>query len=326
MITKKPFGVTKDGVRVTAYTITNGRGIVVTVLDYGATLQSVVLPCREGPLDVVLGYDTIEEYEQNDGYLGASIGRFAGRIPDAMLRIGDRIFPVTANEGKHHLHGGRMGLDRKVWTAGIENESVVLTVISPDGEEGYPGNVLFTASYTLTDQILTISLSGESDRFTAWNPTNHAYWNLDGHASGDTRSHRLEIPAERYVPVGSDGIPTGKATSTARTRFDFRTLREIGDTYDNSYILSGNPIRLRGKRGIEMIMRTNCSAVQFYNASFLSERKGKCGAVYRPFGAVCLEPEGRQTLPGMPVETENVLTPARPAERVTKYHFIYEER
>jgi aldose 1-epimerase len=328
MVTKRPFGVTKDGLEVSAYTITNGRGIAVTVLDYGATLQSVVLPCSNGPVDVVLGYDTVEAYEQNDGYLGASIGRFAGRIPEAMLRIGESVFPVTANEGKNHLHGGKTGFDRRIWKLDhYANKSVQFRLDASDGDEGYPGSVRFLATYSLEGSGLYIRYIGVSDRLTGWNPTNHAYWNLNGHDAGDARKHRLEIPAERYVPVGPDGIPNDRETDVAGTRYDFRTLREIDGAYDNCFVLSGKPIRLWGERGIGMEVRTDNTAVQLYNAAYLSERIGKCGAIYRPFGAVCLETEGRQTVPGSPIAAENVLNPGRHlALRETCYQFLYEEK
>lgn len=327
MVTKKPFGVTKDGTDVTAYTITNGRGIAVTVLDYGATLQSVVLPHKGERIDVVLGYDTIEEYENNDGYLGASIGRYAGRIPDSVLRIGDQTFPVTPNEGKNQLHGGRIGFDKSVWQARTpDRKTMQFDLASPDGDEGFPGYLKTSVAYRLFADTLEILTWARTDRVTAWNPTNHAYWNLNGHDAGDARAHRLEIHADRFVPVGPDAIPTDGEADVTGTRFDFRTMREIGGTYDNSFVLSGNPVRLWGNRGIGMEITTDCKAVQFYNTKYLSERKGKGGAVYRPFGAVCLETEGRQTMPNQPIAEENVITPDRVlSERKTTYQFIYEE-
>ena len=324
MVTKRHFGVTKDGSDVYAYTITNGRGIAVTVLDYGATLQSVMLPHKGERVDVVLGYDTIEEYEQNDGYLGASVGRFAGRIPDSVLRIGNDAFPVTANEGKNQLHGGIVGFDKRIWEACVSDDCVTFSLVSPDNDEGFPGECRCTAAFTLSDDTLTIEYQGASDCVTAWNPTNHAYWNLNGHDAGDTRGHLLEIPADRYVPVGPDAIPTDGEADVQSTRFDFRSMREIGDTYDNSFVLSDSPITLIGNCGIGMEIRTNCTAVQFYNAKYLSERKGKGGAVYRPYGAVCLETEGRQTMRNMPVAEENVLF-GNTAARSTSHRFIIEE-
>lgn len=326
MVTKTPFGETKNGIPVSAYTITNERGIAVTVLDYGATLQSVVLPHKGERIDVVLGYDTIEEYESNDGYLGASIGRFAGRIPDALLRIHDEVFPVTANEGDNQLHGGPSGFDKHVWTAETGEDSVTFVVDSPNADQGFPGVCRCYAIYALSGDTLTLTYRGVSDHVTAWNPTNHAYWNLNGHDAGDARKHLLEIPADRYVPVGPDMIPLGGEADVAGTPFDFRSLREIGGTYDNSFVLSGSPIRLWGNRGIGMEIHTNCTAVQFYNTKFLGSRGGKGGAKYRPYGAVCLETEGRQTLRGMPIAEENILARSRVShERITTFLFITEE-
>jgi len=328
MVTKRPFGVTEDGIEVTAYTIANERGISVTVLDYGATLQSVILPYKNGTVDVVLGYDTIEGYERNDGYLGATIGRYAGRIPDSILRIGEDTFPITANEGVHHLHGGRNGLDRRVWKTGVAHGyHVQFHTVLHDGEDGYPGNIRFTAAYSLSSNQLRITYFCTSDRTTAWNPTNHTYWNLNGHDAGDSRSHRLEIPAARFVPVDTDRIPTGGEADVANTPFDFRNLREIGAAYDHSFVLFPGLIRLFGTRGIGMEVRTSCRAVQLYNAEFLSARKGKGGARYGPFGAVCLETEGRQAQRGMPIPAENVLFPDHfPNARWTQFTFLYGEQ
>ena len=324
MVTKQPFGRTKDGADVFAYTIGSDRGIAVTVLDFGATLQSVVLPHRGGSVDVLLGYDTVREYEENDVYLGVSVGRFAGRIPDSLLKIGSDVFPVTANEGKNQLHGGVVGFDKRIWHAEAGDNSVTFSLASRDGEEGYPGNLRCTAAYTLEGDVLTIVYSGESDRTTAWNPTNHAYWNLNGHDAGDTRTHALLIPADRYVPVGPDMIASEGEADVSGTKFDFRTMREIKETYDHSFVLSGGPIRLRGTIGIGVEIETNCKAVQFYNAKYLSERKGKRGAVYRPFGAVCLETEGRQTQRNESVCEENILYANEPKAHTTRIRFLFE--
>lgn len=336
MVTKRLFGVTKAGFEASAYTISNDRGIAVTVLDYGATLQSVVLTHKGEPVDVVLGYDTIDEYENNDGYLGASIGRFAGRIPDSVLRIGNDAFPVTANEGKNQLHGGQIGFDKRIWNVErvmsdsekIRGDSIAFSLRSEDGDEGYPGAVEFHAQYGLpglVGRMLGICYRATSDRITAWNPTNHAYWNLNGHDAGDARGHRLEIPADHYVPVGPDAIPTDSETDVTGTRFDFRTMRAIGDTYDHSFVLNGHVLKLIGNRGIGMEIRTDCKAVQFYNAKYLTERHGKGGAIYRPYGAVCLETEGRQTMPLQSVAPENILSGKGQSVHNTCYRFFFEE-
>ena len=197
---------------------------------------------------------------------------------------------------------------------------------SSDGDEGFPGDLKTSVVYRLYSDTLEILTWASTDRLTAWNPTNHAYWNLNGHEAGDTRKHLLEIPADRYVPVGPDMIPSDGEADVAGTRFDFRTLREIGDTYDNSFVLSGSPIRLWGNSGIGMEITTSCSAVQFYNAKFLGERNGKGGAQYGPFGAVCLETQGRQALRNRPIAPENVVSTEYFLDpRSTKFTFIDKE-
>ena len=326
MVTKRHFGVTKNGEAVYAYMIENDRGISVTVLDYGATLQSVLLPHKGNRVDVVLGYDTIGAYENNDAYLGASIGRCAGRIPDSVLRIGTDVFPLSKNEGNNHLHGGFSGFDKRVWSAEIIGDSVRFTLRSPDGEEGYPGTLLCSAAFTLSETTLSIRYCGESDRKTGWNPTNHAYWNLNGHDAGDARGHFLELPASRYLPVGGDMLPTGGEADVTGTDFDFRTLRMIGGCFDHSFVLSPGPIRLFGAFGIGMEIETNCRAVQLYTSNFLTPRTGKGGVSYGLYGAVCLETEGRQAMPDQPIAAENVLQPGKaPTPRETKYRFIIKE-
>lgn len=324
MISKKPFGVTKNGSPVFSYTLENGQ-ISLTVLDYGATLQSLVLQKSSGKTDVVLGYDTIADYERNDGYLGASIGRFAGRIPDAILNIEGSLFPVTANEGCNQLHGGSTGFDKRIWNAETGADFVTFSLISQNNEEGFPGTLLCSITYMLKNNIVTLICRGKSDHVTAWNPTNHAYWNLDGHDAGDTRLQQLEIPADFYIPVGSDMIPVNAETDVSGTRFDFRKLREIGGEYDHSFVLSDGPIRLFGTKGIGMEITTDCKAVQFYNAKFLGDRIGKGDAHYGPFGAVCLETEGRQTQRGGSVYPENILEKNIEKTHITEFRFITKE-
>lgn len=325
MVTKRLFGRSLYRKNVYAYTIANDRGFAVTVLDYGATLQSVIVPNGGSPVDILLGFDTLRDYQRGDSYLGASVGRFAGRIPDAMLRIDRHAFPVTANEGKNQLHGGRVGFDRRVWDAEMGDDAVTFSLRSPDGEEGFPGTLVCSATYALSGDTLTLTYRGKSDRTTAWNPTNHGYWNLNGHDAGDTRAHMLEIPARLYVPVGADMIPTGGEADVSGTRFDFRMMRRIDGTYDNCFVLCGSPIRLTGERGIGLEIETDCTAVQFYNAKFLPACRGKGGVQYGSFGAVCLETEGRQTLRDTPVYEENILRPGVEKTHTTRFRFVCKE-
>ena len=326
MLTVRPFGTTAAGAPVTAYTITNAHGVSLTVLDYGATLQSVVLPHRGEPVDVVLGYDTIEEYEQNDGYLGATIGRYAGRIPDAILPLSDKRYLLCKNDGENHLHGGAIGFDRRMFDADANADSVTFSRLSPGGEENYPGALAFSVTYTLgDDDALSILFRGAADTDACWNPTNHAYWNLNGHDAGDARAHVLTLPADRYVPVDGALIPVAPDADVSGTRYDFRVPRRIGGEYDTCFLLCGGPIMLAGESGIRMELTTDCEAVQFYTAGFLSDRAGKGGARYAPYGAVCLETASRQLVRGGTLPESAMLNANEPKTRTTRIRFFCEE-
>lgn len=336
MVSKQIFGVTKDGKTVFIYRITNQNGLSAAVLDYGCTLQSVVIPHRGKQIDVCLGYDTIRAYEQNDGYLGALIGRYAGRIPGAVLHLGNKNYPLYQNDGVNHLHGGRIGFDQKVFHAETTDSSVCFTALSPDGEEGYPATLSVSVTYELTDNdILRIRCCGCADGVTAWNPTNHAYWNLNGHQSGSALSHKLRIPAERYVPVGKDLIPLSEERDVSGTPYDFRNGQTIADGfkkpcireangYDHSFVLSSDTIELEGTSGICMQVITNSKAVQLYTANFLSERIGKGDVIYHPHDAVCLETQARQILKNGVIPEESLLAANTLKEHITAYRFLYE--
>ena len=233
---------------------------------------------------------------------------------------------LTVNRPPDHIHGGTEGFDKKIWDiVECDDTHVELRYISEDGEEGYPGTVLCTAVYSLDGDTLSITYRGKTDRTTGWNPTNHAYWNLNGHGSGDARTHRLQIPADRFIPVGSDMLPTDGEADVSGTRFDFRSMRTIDGTYDHSFVLSDSTIRLFGNRGIGMEITTNCTAVQLYTANFLTPRMGKGGADYGPYGAICPEAEGRQAFKNAPIPEESVLCPCTELSRTTAFRFITKE-
>ena len=333
MVSKTLFGKTAQGEDVFAYRIDNGR-IAVTVLDYGATLQSVVLMHHGAPVDVVLGYDSIEEYERNDGYLGASIGRYAGRIPNATLKLNGKEYPLYRNDGENHLHGGRIGFDKFVYAAECTQNAVTFLRCSPDSEEGYPASLDCRVSYTLNGDTLTIAFYGVADGCTAWNPTNHAYWNLNGHASGSALRHTLQLPADRFVPVDGALIPLSDPVPVDGTPFDFRTAKtferdilndpgQLPHGYDHSFVLNGGAIELFGNIGIGMRIETDCKAVQLYTANFLGERRGKDGALYEPQDAVCLETQSRQIPRDGALPEESVLTADLPVTHVTRCHFLF---
>lgn len=299
-----PFGVLPDGTPVTAARLENARGCSVTILDFGATVQSLLVPNRRGqPIDVVLGYDTAAEYETGDSYLGATIGRVGNRIGGATFSLGGETRTLAKNDGENHLHGGVRGFDKRMWHMRAEGDSLLCERLSPDGEEGYPGNLSVRVAFTLTeDCALRIQYDAETDRDTPVNLTNHSYFNLDG--GGSVLGHRLQVNAERFCENDAGCLPTGRLLDVAGTPFDFRAGKELGAEigaddeqirrfggYDHNYVLSGKTAAklLGAKSGIELTVGTDLPGMQLYTANALTERAGKGGRMMAPHGAVCLE-------------------------------------
>ena len=292
--------------RVNAVTISAER-LRVTVLDYGATVQSVLVPDRAGVWrDVCLGYDTLEEYRKNPGYLGAAIGRNCNRIGGAAVELGGVPCALTANEGRNQLHGGLSGFDRRLWDVRAEGERAVFRTVLRDGEDGFPGNLRVQLAYYIENGCeLHLEYTAVSDRDTVANFTNHSYWILNGAGSGSALGQLLRLNADRYTPADAENIPTGELRSTAGTCYDFRTEkplgRDIGDPalaavrgYDHNYCLNGTglreAVRARSEQsGITLTVFTTQPGLQLYTANFLGPVAGKGGAVYGPHDAFCLE-------------------------------------
>lgn len=292
-ITSVLFGHTRRGTPVTAYRLTNAGGACAVILDYGATIQSLCVPGRDGKLvDVVLGYDTLEEYEANDGYLGATIGRFANRIAGGTFFLNGQAYQLAKNDGANHLHGGVCGFDKQVWQGKMEEEALVLSRTSPDGEEGYPGALEIQVRFTLSeDNTLEIQYDAQADRDTPVNLTNHSYFNLAGR--GTVSGHTLQIPAERYAEGTADCMPTGRLLAVEGTPFDFRREKTIGETfeYDHNFVLAGSPAaRLCcPETGIVLTVETDLPGMQVYTSNMLGARTGKGGMELGLRSAVCLE-------------------------------------
>lgn len=299
-----PFGTLTDGTPVTAARLDNARGCSVTVLDYGARIQSLTVPGRAGrSVDVVLGYDAIAAYEANNGYLGATVGRVGNRIGGAAFSLGGTVYQLAKNDGENHLHGGVRGFDRYLWRMTAEGDSLVCERLSPDGEEGYPGNLHVRVTFTLTeDCALRVRYDAETDRDTPVNLTNHSYFNLNG--GGSVLGHRLQLSAERFCENDKHCLPTGRLLPVEGTPFDFRAGKEIGADiraddqqllpfggYDHNYVLSGQTAaKLYGpESGIALTVRTDLPGMQVYTANALTERAGKGGRTMTKHGAVCLE-------------------------------------
>lgn len=335
---KKPFGVTKNGEQVTAYTLKNGAMSAV-ILDYGCTIQALYAPDKDGnPVDVVLGYDTIAEYEANDGYLGAAIGRVGNRIAKGKFTLNGKEYSLAVNNGPNHLHGGLVGFDSVIWDAKVTEDALAFTRVSPDGEEGYPGNLTVTITYRLTEDALELCYDAATDADTILNLTNHSYFNLAG--EGDVLDHVLQVNADAFCEGDPDCLPTGKLLPVAGTPFDFTAPKTIGRDigmddiqlknaggYDHNVCLSDPAdvktaaILYSEKTGIEMTTTTTLPGMQLYSANFLTERTGKGGRKIGFRHALCLETQRYPDAIHNPDFPSVVLTPDKAYHEVTTYSF-----
>lgn len=311
-ITQRRFGVTGSGQEITEYTLENARGTTLRAINYGGTVTSLVVADRSGnPVDIVLGYDTLEAYEAQEKYLGALIGRHANRIQAARFSLNGREYPLAANDGKNHLHGGNVGFDKRIWDASVEDGALVLRYVSPDGEEGYPGTLRVQVRYTLDDaDRFTLEYDADTDADTVCNLTNHSYFNLAGHASGKVLEQEIRLFAEKYTPADAESLPDGSVASVAGTPLDLREPIQIGahideefeqlrfaGGYDHNFVIDGYDGTLRPAAeaydpgtGIVLRMETTLPGVQFYSGNYLGGiAPGKGGAPYGPRWGFCLE-------------------------------------
>ncbi len=304
MIKTSVFGNLKDGRETLAFTLTDGNAHV-KILNYGGIIQSLVVPDKDGkPTDVVLGYKTIAEYEENDGYLGALIGRFGNRIDRGKLTIDGKKYQLYCNDNGNHLHGGKVGFDKKIWKHEINGDELTLSILSPDGEENYPGNLEVRVTYAFKDGELKIQYYAVSDKKTAINLTNHAYFNLNGEGSGDITDTVLCLESDYITPTNEYMVPMGEFKAVKGTPFDFNNPKEIGRDigaddedlrkgggYDHCYLLKRKEYaKARGlKTGITMTCYADMPAVHFYTGNFL-EQQGKSG-YYGKRSGFCLETE-----------------------------------
>lgn len=307
-----PFGTMPDGALVTNHTLAAGD-LSCDVITFGGSLRSLRVPDRTGkPVDVLLGFDALEPYRTHGKSMGALVGRYANRIGGANFALNGQTYPLAANDHEvNHLHGGPTGFNQRVWT--VENEtdrSLTLFLLSPDGDEGYPGNLKVWVTYTLTEGGLTIDYRAESDRDTICNLTNHAYFNLSGHDSGPVLDQTIQIPADFYTPTDPLSIPTGEIAPVEGTPMDLRKPipigRRIGEDfpqllqaggYDHNWIPNGGPGSLRPiaraaspASGVSMEVLSTLPGVQFYTGNYLDGcPAGKGGAPYGGRWGFCLE-------------------------------------
>ena len=346
-ISQKPFGVDQIGRPMTLYTMTNKLGASVSVLDFGAHLTSIQMPDRAGRLaDVCLGYDTLEEYDQNPCYLGGVLGRFANRIGGARFTLNGQEYTLFQNDGPNSLHGGREGFDKKWWRAQTleaqGEDAILLTYVAHDGEEGYPGKMRVQVTYALDDACrLTIRYLAQAERDTILNLTNHAYYNLAG--KGDIKDHVLQVHADQILDVAEDLIPNGNFFPVAGTLLDLRAGRRVGDGierqaecrylqavngYDVCYALPGEGLReaavLREPQsGRTMRVFTDQPGIQVYTGQGLCV-SGHGGASYGPFSGIALETQHYPDSPHHPNFPTAVLKAGDTFQSVTVYAFSAE--
>ncbi|MBE6053613.1 MAG: galactose mutarotase [Clostridium sartagoforme] len=314
-IVEKSFGTTKSGLNVKSYTLINKNKMKVKVITYGGAIVEINVPDKYGNFDdVVLGYDSIEGYEEGKKFHGAIIGRCANRIKDSKFNINTKEYLLAANDGVNHLHGGINGFDKVVWDSEIlddNNNILKLSYLSKDGEEGYPGNLKVEVYYSLTeDNEIKIEYNAISDKDTVVNLTNHSYFNLRGHASNDILDEKLMVNADSFTVNDKNSIPTGEIRSVKNTPMDFRKLKKIGvdindsyeqiefgNGYDHNWMLNSKgdlnvlaAMLVDEASGRVMEMYTTKVGVQIYTANFLDESEiGKENIAYKRRSAICLE-------------------------------------
>lgn len=348
VIEKTLFGKLSDGREVYQYTLTNKSGATAKVINFGAIVTSLTVPDRNGKLeDVVLGYDSLQGYVDGSSYFGAIVGRYGNRIGKGQFTLEGKKYQLTVNDGENHLHGGKIGFSKELWTAETVQDStgpsLQLTYVSKDGEEGYPGNVTLSVTYTLTDKNeLRIIYKGTTDKTTILNPTHHSYFNLSGSIHNTILDHLLTIEADSMTPVDKGLITTGKYLDVTNTPMDFRTPTAIGARinekfeqlifgkgYDHNWVIKnyskGNLRKAaevyEPKSGRVMVVYTDQPGLQFYSGNFLDgSAKGK-GVSYQLRTGLCLEAQCYPDSPNKPEFPTATLKPGEVYHQTTIYQF-----
>ena len=310
-LTKKKFGVTKDGRQALLYTLENSKGMKISVTDFGAALVSAFVPDKDGNFkDVVAGYEDVSGYERGTASFGAPVGRCANRIGGASFAINGCTYHLTKNErDKNNLHSGNDFYNKRFWSVKEEETSVTFLLHSEDMDQGFPGMLDMHVTYELTDEnSIKIHYYAVPDKDTIINMTNHSYFNLNGHDSGEIIDHMLWLDADYFTRADEESIPTGELVDVTGTPMDFRNCTRIGDRiddpyeatvlgcgYDHNWVLKNNGIfekvaEAKGNQsGIVMEVSTDLPGIQIYTANFLNGEKGKSGEVYERRTSVCFE-------------------------------------
>jgi len=310
-VQKKDFGKTSKGEVATLYCFTNESQMEMRVSDYGATLVSVLVPDRDEQVcDVILGYDSAKEYEDGPTFQGATVGRNGNRIGNAAFSINGTQYQLDKNDNGNNLHSGLDYFSKRMWKVNsVEDTAITFSLMSPDGDQGYPGNIDIHVTYTLTkDNEVQITYEGTPDKDTIMNMTNHSYFNLSGHAAGTILDQEVWIDADKYTDVDAQAIPTGKLNDVTGTPLDFRTAKLIGKEieadcealrlaggYDHNWALNkqsgyGKVASMySAQSGIHMDVYTDLPGVQLYTGNFITEEVGKNNVHYVRRQALCFE-------------------------------------
>jgi len=343
-ITHSTWGRTREGDEIVHFTLTSRSHVTVQLISYGATLSSVRFPDTQGRVgEVTLGFDTLEGYLNPHPYFGSTIGRVANRIGRGRFSLDGREYSLFCNDGRNHLHGGKRGFGRVAWSSASflrdGTAGVAFSYASPDGEEGYPGNLDARVTYTLDESgTLEVVFEARTDKATPSNLCNHAYWNLKGDGTGDIKDHRLTLFAESYLPVDAELIPTGEIRAVKGTPHDFRQEKTIGQDlekagggYDHCFVL-GSPVNgwrpvarvVEPTTGRAMEMSTTQPGVQLYTGHMLTPTVGRAGRRYESYGAFALETQGFPDAINQPKFPGVVLRPGQKSIEKMRIRFFTE--
>lgn len=330
------------------FILTNDQGISVSCLDYGCIITDILIPDRNGKIEnVVLGFDSMEDYQEHSPYFGAIVGRVAGRIKGGQFELNGNKYILEKNEGANHLHGGAKGFSNVIWDASIldgeEGIGVEFSYLSVDGEEGYPGNLQMKVTYLLTNNEFTIIVNGTSDQDTLLNVTNHTYFNLSGNIKDDVLKHQLTLKSDRFLELNEELLPTGEMAKVEGTVFDFQAGRKIedgtvsvdkqnllvGGGYDHPFLLSSNnnkEIQLYDEvSGRNLTVETNQPAVVVYTSNQLEGDFEMRGVRPRNYLGICLETQGLPDAIHHPQFPSVVLKKGKEYKTVTTYRFGVEK-
>lgn len=348
MVEKKVFDKLADGSEVYSYTLKNANGMEVKIINYGATVVSLTAPDKNGKFaDVVLGCDNVKAYADATTYFGAIVGRYGNRIGKGKFTLDGKEYKLATNNGENHLHGGIVGFNKVLWTGeAIDNPTspaVKFTYVSKDGEEGYPGTVTLSVTYTLTaNNELRLEYEGTTDKTTVLNPTHHSYFNLSGDFNKTILDNEVMIDADKTTPVDKGLIPTGKLVDVANTPMDFRTPKAVGKDveadfeqlkfaggFDHNWVLNKHQEAVpriatvyEPTSGRFMEVFSDQPGVQFYCGNFLDGTvKGKNGIMYQKRTGLCLEAQKFPDSPNKPQFPSSTLKPGETYKQTTIYKF-----